>query len=99
MAYVQFTVFDGASTTADGDPIQEGIITIDVTSTQGAVLTPDNKKRRRVRVKAVGADACVEWGANPTASADGTAGRHMGDGNPEYFNIEAGHRLACIQAA
>lgn len=96
MATLQFTVFESAAETALGDPIQEDTIEISGTSTQGAAISGSGRRRRRVRI-VCDADAWVTWGADPTAINDGSAGRMMGQENPEYFDIEAGHKIAVIE--
>lgn len=97
MAQLQFSVWPDAREVAIGVPEQEGVITIGGTSAQGAVIAPSEEPRlKRVRVLCDSA-AWVTWGADPTAAADGSAGFMMGAENPEYFGIEAGHRLAVIE--
>lgn len=96
MATLQFTVFEHANEVALGVPLQEGTIDIAGTSTQGAVIVGSNRRRRRVRIVCDSA-AWVTWGENPTALSDGSEGRMMGAENPEYFDLEANHRIAVIQ--
>jgi hypothetical protein len=96
MATLQFTVWEYASDVANGDPIQEDVVAIGGGSLQSDPIVGSNRKRQRVRV-VCDTNAWVTWGANPTALDDGTAGRMMGQENPEYFEIEAGHRLAVIE--
>lgn len=96
MASVQFTVFEVAAEVAQGQPLQEGVITIGAASVQGAVITADGRRRRRVRVFSE-ADCFVTWSENPVAIADGSDGRMMAASQTEYFDIEAGHRLAVIE--
>ena len=91
-----FSVFEGAGEVAHGDPIQEDIVAIGGTSLQSATINGSGRKRRRVRILC-DTNAYVIWGENPTAIADGSAGRPMGAENPEYFDIESGHRIAVIE--
>ena len=92
MASLQFTVWEGAAETALGEVIQESEFTVTGTSAQGDVLTPADKKIRKVRVVSIGGDAWVTWGTNPTALNDGTEGRWVGQSNPEYFSIQSGNQ-------
>lgn len=96
MATLQFTVWDTAAEVALGDPSQEDTVAIGGTSAQTAEITAEGKKRRRVRI-ICDTNAWVTWGEDPTALADGSAGRMMGAENPEYFDIESGHKIAVIQ--
>lgn len=98
MATLQYTVFETAGSTAQGDPIQEGVITIAGASDQSDVIVGSGNKRRSVRI-AVDSDCWVTWGEDPTALTDGTAGRMMGTqvSTVEYFNIQSGHKIAVIQ--
>jgi len=73
MATLYFCVFEGAAEVATGDPIQEGVVTVQGSSTQSAVITGTGKKRRRVRVF-TDTNCFVTWGENPTALNDGTEG-------------------------
>jgi len=97
MATLQFTVWDTASSVANGPVKNEGTITIGGTSAAGAVIdATGGNKGRRVRVFAD--TACwVTWGENPTAVNDGSEGRAMGAENPEYFDIPANLKIAVIQ--
>ncbi len=96
MATLFFAVYSGAVEVASGDPIQEDKVDIGVASAQSAVINGTSRKRRRVRVFA-DADCFVTWGENPTALADGTDGRPLSAGSAEYFDIEAGHKIATIE--
>ncbi len=96
MATLFFTVFSGAVEVAVGDPIQENSVTIAATSTQSVALTGTGRKRHRVRVLA-DVNCFATWGENPTAKDDGTDGRPLEAGSAEYFDIEAGHKIAVIE--
>ncbi len=96
MATLFFTVFSGAVEVAVGDPIQEGSVAIGGTSAASAALTGTGKKRRRVRLFA-DADCYATWGENPVAKNDGTDGRPLAASVAEYFDIEAGHKIAVIE--
>ncbi|MGB0971935.1 MAG: hypothetical protein ACPGVG_13385 [Mycobacterium sp.] len=101
MSTLHFAVWNDAREVAIGPPEQEGAITFTTPSAQGAVIVPgDSAKKTLKRVRVIcDADAWVTWGENPTAVADGTEGRMMGAENPEYYGIQAGHRIAVIQRA
>ncbi len=96
MATLFFTVFLGAVEVAAGDPVQENIITIGSGSLQSAVITGTDRKRQRVRVFA-DTNCFATWGLSPTAKDDGTDGRPLEAGSAEYFDIEAGHKIAVIE--
>jgi hypothetical protein len=96
MATLQFTVWETAAEVALGDPIQEATVAISGTSAQTAEIASADRKRRRVRI-ICDTKAWVTWGEDPTAVADGSEGRMMGAENPEYFDIESGHKIAVIQ--
>ncbi len=98
MATLFFCVFSGAVEVAAGDPIQEGIVTIGGASAQSVAIVGTGRKRQRVRVLA-DADCFATWGENPTAKNDGTDGRPLVAGSAEYFDIEAGHKIATIERA
>ncbi len=81
---------------ARGDPLQEMVVTIGAGSLQSAAITGQNKARNRVRLYA-DVDCFVTWNEDPTALTDGTDGRPLGRNNVEYFDIEAGHKIAVIE--
>ena len=95
MPSLQITVFPEATVVALGDPVLEEVITISGTHALSTVI-PGTKKNRRVRIFA-DTDCFVTWGTNPTALIDGSEGRMIGAGNPEYFGIEAGFRISVIE--
>lgn len=101
MSVLQFTVFATAGTVFEGDPIQEGQLTVGASSAKTAVITGDNKERRRVRLAPTG-DMYVHWGDDSnndlTAANDGTRGRLMFTNTSEAFDIEAGYKIAAIDA-
>lgn len=96
MASLFFAVFLGAVEVAAGDPVQENKVDIGVASAQSAVIIGSGRKRQRVRVFA-DTNCFATWGENPTALANGTGGRPMEAGSAEYFDIEAGHKIAAIE--
>lgn len=96
MSKLQITVFTSASEVAHGVPIQEEWIDYTSSSVQSNAIAGSSRAQRRVRIFS-DADCFVTWGANPTATTDGTSGRMMGAENPEYFSIEAGMKVAVIQ--
>lgn len=96
MATLFFTVFAGAVEVAAGDPIQENVINIAGVSAQSAVIVGADRKRHRVRVFA-DTNCFATWGLTPTAKDDGTDGRPLEAGSAEYFDIEAGHKIAVIE--
>jgi len=96
MATLFFTVFSGAVEVAAGDPIQEDKVAIVVASTQSAAIVGTGRKRHRVRILA-DVDCFATWGENPVAKNDGTDGRPLVAGSAEYFDIEAGHKIATIE--
>lgn len=98
MADLFFCVFEAAGAVALGDPIQESKVSITGSSLQSAAIVGENRKRRRVRIHP-DADCFVTWGANPEAQTDGSNGRPMPSGGTEYFDIEAGHKIAVIEKA
>ncbi len=96
MATLQITVFEVAGSTALGDPLQEEIVAVGASSLTTAVIVGSGKKRRTVRLY-TDTNCFVTWGATPTAKTDGTEGRMLGADNPEYVNIQAGHKVAVIE--
>jgi len=74
---------------------QEGTITIAGTPNASAVISGSGNKRRRVRVFA-DTNCFVTWGENPTAANDGSDGMPMGSENPEYIDVQSGHKLSVI---
>ena len=96
MATLFISVFGDATQTLVGEPVQEMTVAVGVGSLQSSVLTAGNNKVwRRVRLF-TDTDCFVTWGSDPTALADGTAGRPMGAENPEVFTIESGSKIAVI---
>jgi len=93
---LQYTVFDGAGSVPNGDPLQEGVVAVGGGSLQSAAITGSDKIRRFVRIF-VDTDAFVTWGENPTALNDGTQGRAVAAGTDLFWHIEAGHKIAVIQ--
>lgn len=93
MSTLFITVWDVAAEVAQGDPIQEMTITISGTSAQSTAITADSRRRKRVRLF-TDTDCFVTWGSDPTAASGSS--RPMGAENPEYFDIEAGHKIAVI---
>lgn len=89
-------VFEAAGEVAFGDPIQEFAVTISGTSTQSPAIIGSGRKRRRIRLYPDG-DCFVTWAEDPVALNDGTSGRPMGAEQREYFDIEAGHKIAVIE--
>ncbi len=96
MATLFFAVYLGAVEVAAGDPVQENKVTIGVASAQSAVIIGSGRKRHRVRVFA-DTNCFATWGENPVAKSDGTDGRPLEAGSAEYFDIEAGHKIATIE--
>lgn len=90
-----FCVFEGANEVALGDPIQEAAIDFSGGEAKSDVINGEGRKRRRVRVMADD-DCYVAWGDGVTAVNDGTLGRPLGADNPEYFDIESGHKISVI---
>lgn len=96
MATLFFAVFAGAVEVAAGDPIQENKVAIGGVSTPSVVLVGNRRKRHRVRVFA-DTNCFATWGESPIAKDDGTDGRPLEAGSAEYFDIEAGHKIAVIE--
>jgi hypothetical protein len=97
---LQYTVWKSASATAEGAVVNENVITIAGSSAQSPTVMDPNaggaRAKRRVRVS-TDAACWVTWGSDPTALDDGTAGRMMHADSWEYFDIEAGERIAVIE--
>ncbi len=98
MADVYYCVWETAAEVAHGPVMSEGKIAINGTSTQSSAVmhAAGENKGRRVRIFADG-KCFVTWGANPTAVSDGTAGRPFGVENPEFHDIQADFKIACIE--
>ena len=94
MAILYATVWEDAEEVALGSPLQylskdftAGMVTTDP-------INSDKRKRKRVRIFS-DTDCFVSWGESPTVT-DGSDGTPMGAENPEYFDIESGHKIAVI---
>lgn len=100
MATLQYTVWPDAKNTALGTVQNENVITIGASSTQGGTIDSGVGARtwRWVRV-AADADCWATWSSDPTATNAGTGGRMIFSGQPEYFWMEAGWKIACITRA
>ena len=95
MATLFVTVWEHAEAVAVGGPLQEFQVNIAATSTTSTEIIPGSpRRRRRIRLFA-DADCFVTWSATPVAVS--TASRPMGAENPEYFDIEAGFKIAVIE--
>lgn len=99
MALMQLTVWQSASEVALGDVIQEETVAITGTSTPSSAIVGSSRGRRRVRIFC-DTDAWVTWGSaeggDPVADDSGVNGRMIGAGNPEYFDIESGYKVAVM---
>ena len=91
-----YAAFHSATQTAEGTPLLEGKIAIGAGSLQSAAMPGASRVSRRVRIFC-DSKAYVTWGTNPTAVNDGSDGRPMGSENPEYFDLEAGWKIAVIE--
>ena len=92
---LQISVFSDAKEVLFDAPLQEEVVAIGAGSLQSNAITGDNREMRLVRLFC-DADCFVTWGANPTATTDGTSGRALGAENPEVFGIFAGNKIAVI---
>lgn len=104
MPKLYFAVFHGAAEVAMGDPIYENSVEIGPASAASNAIPNHSPSsgRHRYRVRAYPeADCFCHWGkpdpGDPEAKADGTQGRPMGAGVTEYFDIEAGYKIATIE--
>lgn len=95
MTTLWISVFASAAEVAHGDPLEELTVDISASSTQSDALdnTDGQNWRRRCRLFADG-DCYIATGANPTASA---TTRPLGAENPEYIDVQAGHKVAVIE--
>lgn len=89
------TVWGGAGEVAMGDVLQEEVVAVGGGSLQSNVITGSGV-RQRVRLYS-DTDCFVTWGSNPIAVGDGSSGRAMGADNPEYFEVNAGQKIAVIE--
>lgn len=96
MATLFITVWDNASQTLLGQPIQRATVSIGAGSLSSAAISGSKSEIRRVRLFA-DADCFVTWGSNPTAAGDGSNDMPLGAENPEVVGIEAGDVIAVIQ--
>jgi len=96
MATLFIAVWRDAEEVALGDPIQEMVVTVAGASDVSDVIVGKNRERNRIRLL-TDTNCFVTWGEDPTATNDGLNGRPMGSENPEYFDIEAGYKIAVIQ--
>jgi hypothetical protein len=96
MATLFISVYEAAGSTALDDPLQEEVVTVGAGSLRSNAISGPGNKKRTVRLF-TDADCFVTWGEDPTALTDGSEGRPMGAENPEYFSIQAGHKIAVIQ--
>ena len=96
MAKLFISVFADATTTVLDKPIQQMVVTVGAGSLQSSAVTGSGKFKRLVRLYA-DADCFVEWGSDPTALTDGTAGMPVGADNPEFIGVRAGDIIATIE--
>lgn len=95
MATLSLHVWSDAKEVALGEVLQSMTVNIGGASAQSAAVTGTARRHRRVRFFA-DADCYVTWGDNPTADSTGLP---LGAENPEYFDIEAGQKIAVIERA
>jgi hypothetical protein len=94
-----YRVYGAAVSVANGPVLAEGKVAIAGTSTQTAtVIDPSAGAGNRARsVRLFANAACfVTWDENPTALINGSDGQPMGAENPEFVEIKANHKIACI---
>lgn len=106
MAVLQFTVWETAAEVANGPVLHEDTIAIGGTTTEATNGIDYNNQgnsligQKRVRI-IVDTASYVNWGdpAGGTVQAvnDGSQGRMMYPGNPEYFDIPKGWKIAVVQ--
>lgn len=98
MANVQYTIFSGATQTADGDVVGEGVITIAGSAAGFGPVDPNGGNRPRV-VRLFAEGKCfVTWTkAGTDAAADGTEGRMMGAEHEMYVKMPADYTISIIQ--
>lgn len=97
MSAVQYVVWFSAKEVANGPILNAGVL--DTSGGEAnATVYPSGATRQSVRVwvKAIGANHAVTWGDTATASADGTNGPVIDDGQFVYFDMEAGYTLSAI---
>ena len=100
MTTLYYTVFDGASITAVGDPIEYGSVNISAlaqTSSPLATYDASGRYNRAYVVRVFAASDCfVTWGEDPTITG-GSDGIALAAGVAEYFSIRDGYRIAVIE--
>jgi hypothetical protein len=96
MATLFITVWDNASNTLLGDPIQYATVTVGAGSLQSDVISGSRSEIRKVRLF-TDTDCFVAWGDDPTAPGDGSGDMPLGAENPEVVGIKAGQKIAVIQ--
>lgn len=94
MATLYVNVWEHAGEVALGDTIQNTTVTYTTPAVQSAIIVGSGKKRKRVRLFSDG-DCYVKFGEDPTATT--TDSIPMGAENPEYFDVESGHKISVIQ--
>jgi len=92
MAILWATVYEGASLTPSGLPIQVTQVGISATAASTGVIIGSNRKRRVVRLFA-DADCHFTFGASPSATVSDSP---LGAENPEYIEVEAGQSISVI---
>lgn len=95
MAECYFTVFKGANQVAAGDPVNEGSVTVGSEADSGVMHAESGQDPCYVRI-VTEQDCFVTWGTAPTAANDGTSGRRLFVGVPEYFMIPAHYAISVI---
>lgn len=90
------TIYENAVEVAKGMPLQEFPVAIGATSTVSPVIVGSGRKIKTVRIL-VDSNCFVTTGESPVALNNGTGGRAMSADNPEYFDVESGHKLAVIE--
>lgn len=94
MAAFTITVYDDATNTSAGPPVQELGLAVTSPAQQSAAISGSDRRRRKVRL-ATQADCHFKIGTSPTATGDSA---FLSAGGVEYTEMEAGWKVSVLAA-
>ena len=97
MATLFLSVFDAASNALVAPASEFLTITVGGASAQSSVLTGPTKPVQKLVRMFTDTDCFVHWGADPTATSNGSSGMPLGAENPEVVTVDTGQKFACIE--
>lgn len=97
MANCYFAAYATAADVAHGRPYQFGVMTIDGSASAAVAVPAGFQANHKSRVRLLADGKCfVDWGETPNPQNDGSSGIPVGVENPEYVEVQCGHKLQAV---